>query len=138
MAIQEVAHPRDITLHKGVSFENSRILVDGQRFVDCQFKKCVLVYGGGLVPHFENCTLVDISWTFDDEAGNTITFLQTVYNSFGEGGRQLVDIVFKMIRDSQTVPGTPANSGEMVKSKNREEGDGFNEFDSFSRSRRMT
>lgn len=103
-------------INVGATYKNQTIQVDGQQFVECVFEKCTLEFAGEALPYFERCTLVDARWSFVGAAGITIGFLQMVRNTFGEGGKDFVEIVFEFIRDNDLVPGMPEHAGVMVRS----------------------
>jgi hypothetical protein len=97
----------------GGVYQGGTIRVDGQRFIDCTFQSCTLEFAGEAVPFFERCTFIDVSWSFVEGAGNTIAFLQAMYNTFGSGGEGLVNTVFDMVRNKSLMPGFPAEAGEL-------------------------
>jgi hypothetical protein len=54
------------------------ILVDGNRYQDCTFERCVLTYGGGVPPSFSNCRFNNSTLTFVGAAANTLAFLKAM------------------------------------------------------------
>lgn len=55
-----------------------RVLMDGQTFVDINFEDADLVYEGGAVPSFNNCTFDRTRFMFAGPAENTIVFLRSM------------------------------------------------------------
>jgi hypothetical protein len=94
-------------------FREETIRVDGMRFIRCEFNNCVIQFGGVSLPYFENCRMVDTNWHFVEGAGNTIAFLQLMHNTFGRGGKELLDIIIGFIIDPNVVPGHPQIAGEL-------------------------
>ena len=76
------------------SFSESDIIQsDGGRFIGCTFDGSVLQYGGGEHTRFEQCTLDDVSWLFNEAALRTIQFLQVINGS--DGGPAFIADLFK-------------------------------------------
>lgn len=75
------SHPlRSITL---ADFKNQTlggdIALDGNTYVDIVFDGARLVYEGGGIPVFQNCTFMDgCSFTFQEQAGNTLAFIRSM------------------------------------------------------------
>jgi len=74
--------------HAAKAFTDQILQVDGQRFVDCKFKKVLLVYSGGAVPHFESCNFETCQWEMRGAALRTVDFLGYLY---GAGHHDLLD-----------------------------------------------
>ena len=58
------------------AFTNETVHIDGQTFVDCEFKSVKLVYEGGGVPTFSGCTLADCEWRFEAAADRSLHVLR--------------------------------------------------------------
>ena len=57
---------------------NQRTNLDGNRYVNCDFDNCELVYDGGLPPAFDNCRFNDARFNFQGPAGATLMFLNAM------------------------------------------------------------
>jgi len=57
-------------MHKGETFEDRQVYVDGNEFDGCQFVRCELTYGGGTYA-LTNNRFAECSWTFDGPAMRT-------------------------------------------------------------------
>ena len=79
---------RDRTFNKGEMVET-----DGRHFIKCHFDGVQLLYCGGELPAFEDCTFAAVGWFFDGPALRTIQLLQV--NGNAEGGRALIDDLFR-------------------------------------------
>lgn len=66
-----------------------RIDLDGKSFVDIAFQNAELVYDGGTMPTFHNCTFNDARFTFQSTASNTVLFLRSMLPA-QTGMRQVV------------------------------------------------
>lgn len=97
-------------------YTEEAIRIDGMRFIRCEFNNSILLFGGDSLPYFEDCKMVDTNWQFDKGAGTTIAFLQIMYNTFGHGGKELLDIVISFIINPDVVPGHPKAAGELHRS----------------------
>ncbi len=83
---------------KEKQFKNEEVRVDGNIFIDCAFKNCVLVYAGGPPPTMVGCGFGSCSWSFVEHAANTVKFMRAMYHGMGDGGRELVEQTFENIR----------------------------------------
>ncbi|THD77657.1 MAG: hypothetical protein E7812_12920 [Phenylobacterium sp.] len=70
------------------------IQLDGETFVDCEFRGCRLVYAGGEPPHFTDCRFEDCEWKFDAAAARTLAHLKLVWSL---GGKATVQGLIKEI-----------------------------------------
>jgi hypothetical protein len=57
------------------------IAVDGNRYEACVFRDCTLIYAGGNLPSFVNCTFRNVKLQVDDQALNTTLYLQSLFKS---------------------------------------------------------
>ncbi len=90
--------------HSGKTMTDATEVIDGNRYVDCRFENCKMVFRGGEIPlitgcHFENC-----QWQFDDAAERTLLFMRQLYHGMGAGGAQLIEATMAQLRQ----PITPA------------------------------
>jgi len=73
------------------AYTGETIVIDGQKFIDCEFRQCILIYRGGELPLFDGSFLDNCNWKFEDAALRTIHLLQRLNSN---GGRHLVDNLF--------------------------------------------
>ncbi len=99
----------------GETFSDLTIRIDGKHYINCIFERCRMEYAGGPPPVFDNCTLTDSGWWFDESAGNTIVFLQSMFNTFGKGGKDMVMQMLRFVFDSEVAPGTAHSNSEMIR-----------------------
>jgi len=83
------------------TFTDQEIRLDGNEFVECQFKNCTVTYGGGPIPKLAGCSFVDIRLSFAEAALNTLAFMTILCQGFGEGGKQLIEQTFENIRQGK-------------------------------------
>jgi hypothetical protein len=83
------------------TFERTSLFLDGGLFVRCHFVECQMIYEGRDGVDFRDCTFERCSWTFDDAAERTIGFLSTLHQKVGPDGPELVEGIFKSIRDNR-------------------------------------
>ena len=57
------------------TFRNKTVRVDGTEFKDCTFYDATLVYAGGALPKFVNCTFSSVTLQFESAAAKTLKFL---------------------------------------------------------------
>ena len=75
-------------------FNHETVALDGERFSDCEFRGCRLVYGGGEPPRFQACTFDACDWRFEDSAADTLAHLKVVWAA---GGKAQVQALIKVI-----------------------------------------
>ena len=81
----------------GKDWDNATIEIDGNRYTQCSFKGCKLVYRGGGIPVFEGCKIDFCTWHWEDAALRTIGFLRGINSGLGAGGQRVVDDVQKHV-----------------------------------------
>ena len=82
------------------TFEDGEILLDGNSYVNCYFRRVKFIFTGILPVHLTNNKLIDCSWAFVGPAMETVSFMSGLYNGF-ESGRELIDRTFENIRMAQ-------------------------------------
>jgi hypothetical protein len=91
------------------TFTDQRVELDGNTYTNCTFVNSQMVFRAAAPVtlqgvNFENCT-----WTFDDAAGLTISFMTALYRG---GMAQLMEQTFANMRGeipaAQAAPPTPA------------------------------
>jgi hypothetical protein len=80
-------------------FENQTVHVDGNRYVNCTFDLCKLVYSGGDQPYLKYTT-TDCYWTLDGAAKRTIEFLAVMYHSEPRGRKFVEHIIEQIVNPS--------------------------------------
>jgi hypothetical protein len=75
--------------------EECEVPLDGNRFVDCTFLECTLVYRGGELPLMVNCRLDRCQIIFAGAAARAVEFATELYHG---GGRTVVEATFDSIR----------------------------------------
>ncbi len=61
---------------KGKTFGADRIILDGGRFIECEFNGTTLIYCGGSIPEIDRCRLNGVSFSFEGPAKNTVELLR--------------------------------------------------------------
>ena len=79
---------------KDSAFENVAVRLDGTEYQGCSFRRCTLVYSGGLLPGFSDCTFEACGWHFEEAAGRTVMFIRAFAQAMGPEGRAFVENLF--------------------------------------------
>ncbi len=80
---------------KNKTFDNQPVKLDDTDFQECSFRACSLVYAGGNLPAFFDCTFEACGWHFEDAAGRTVMLIRAMAQAMGElEGRHFVDNLF--------------------------------------------
>lgn len=77
-----------------VAYTHETVVLDGETFSDCEFRKCRLVYSGGPPPHFDGCRFDECEWRLEGPAAQTLEHLKVVWNA---GGKATVQALIKEI-----------------------------------------
>jgi len=81
-------------VQSGTVFNHETVALDGESFSGCEFRDCRLVYRGGAVPHFADCSFHDCDWKFEDAAERTLAHLKGVWAA---GAKATVQAMIKEI-----------------------------------------
>ena len=63
----------------GIAYNHETVHVDGEAFLDCEFRDTRLVYSGGEPPTFTRCRFDGCEWKFDDAAARTLAHLKLLW-----------------------------------------------------------
>ena len=86
--------------HRGQTFTNQRVELDGHEFVSCVFNSCELVYAGGQPPVLDGCSFDRPRFMFTLAARNTLAFMRGMY---AEGFQTIIDRTIDAIREGAPV-----------------------------------
>jgi hypothetical protein len=92
----------------GQTFSSATEVVDGNRYVECRFDNCTMIYRGGEIPHITGCQFDGCNWRFEDAAERTLLFMWQVYHGMGAGGRELIEAVLDQLR--RPIPQAPGSA----------------------------
>ena len=81
-----MAEYRDQTL-------SGEIALDGNTFVNVDFENVELVYRGGTPPNFDNCRFNVATFSFREQAGNALLFL----NAMAPASTNMREVVLGLI-----------------------------------------
>ena len=81
-------------MHTATIFNHEAVALDEERFSDCEFRDCRMIYRGGEPPKFDNCTFVGCDWLFEEAAANTLAHLKTIW---AVGGKAPVQALIRTI-----------------------------------------
>jgi hypothetical protein len=79
------------------SFDNVTEQLDGNQYVRCTFKNCMLVYAGGPLPALEECSWTNCHWQLSDAGQRTIQFLTGLYRIGDDVQKQSIERVLRGI-----------------------------------------
>jgi hypothetical protein len=81
----------------GATFNHETVALDAERFSDCAFRDCRMVFSGGEPPVFDNCSFADCEWLFENAAANTLAHLKTLW---AVGGKAPVQALIRTITEA--------------------------------------
>ncbi len=80
------------------TFNHETLQLDGESYVDCEFKHCRLVFSGGEAPSFTRCRFDDCDWRLEGAAVNTLAHLKAMW---GAGAKPVVQALIKDVTGSR-------------------------------------
>jgi hypothetical protein len=83
-----------------VTFQNEEVILDFHEYHTCNFISCRFVILGYGPFALNGCEITTCEFSFAGPALNTVQTLGTIYNSFGEQGKALVEGAFNGIRNT--------------------------------------
>ncbi len=84
-------------MQSSTTFNHETLQLDGESYVECEFKHCRLVYSGGEAPTFKDCRFEDCDWRLEDAAVRTLEHLKAMW---GAGAKGVVQGLIKEITGS--------------------------------------
>jgi hypothetical protein len=60
----------------GTTFGAEIVCVDDMRFIDCRFTETTLIYFGGAMPKFDDCSLAKVRFEFGGASARTVAYLK--------------------------------------------------------------
>jgi hypothetical protein len=84
--------------HKNKSFKDERVELGDDRFHNCVFTNCELVFDGHRSPTFSDNEFIESVFVFTEHAVRTLYFLSNIYHA-GDGGHQVIEQTFQDVRD---------------------------------------
>lgn len=96
--------------YSGNKTSNTTEVIDGNRYVECRFERCKMIYRGGPIPQISGCHFEDCTWHFEDAAERTLLFMRQLYHGMGPGGAQLIEATLTMLREPPPAEPPPPQS----------------------------
>ncbi len=93
-------------LYENLLITDEDVEVDGQKFKNCRFVRCRIIYNGGKVPEFIQCAFESCQWVFDGPAENTIQYFALLATGLGPGGSEVAESIFDSMRRGGVGHGT--------------------------------
>lgn len=78
-------------------FSNTRVDLDGVKFRNVTFNKCVLVFTGQSSEELSlvGCSFNNCQWRFEGAAGNALNFINTLASAMGQpAGKRFIKSLF--------------------------------------------
>ena len=80
------------------NFKNDVIKIDSSFYHKCIFKNSNIIYCAEGKLSLSACEFHDCNWLFEGPAGETIGFMRDIYHHLDNGGKQIVNSIFKGIK----------------------------------------
>jgi len=93
----------------GATFEDSMVVLDGNEYKGCDFRRCKIVFTGKAPVQLIQCNFSHCVWQLGGGAFQTLAFFETMYGQ--PGFRSIVESFFAMVRTGKFInpdaPGRP-------------------------------
>jgi len=89
--------------HENRIFENQTVLLDGELFYKCIFRRCLMKFSATAPVGMVGCGFDSCEWAFDGPAFLTTNFMSQLYQQ-GDGGKALIENTFEAIRKGTLDP----------------------------------
>jgi uncharacterized C2H2 Zn-finger protein len=76
------------------NFQNETVELDGHTFVNCTFRRCVMVFSGTTEMSLTGCRFEEVEWEFGGPAARVLSFLHAIYQN-GRDGEEFVRAIFR-------------------------------------------
>ena len=86
--------------HNGGTFSRTRVDLDDNRYTDCTFNECEIVYSAKSPIHLDGCRFNKCSYRFEGAAGATLKMMAALYKLSPE----LMEQTFDNIRGAHGLP----------------------------------
>jgi hypothetical protein len=97
-------------LYTDREFIGQTVNLDGNRFVNCRFQDCQLVFYAYEPVSFDRCVFDECDWVFEGAADIMLSFLTALYHGLGKSGQDLVELIFDSVRNGSFVATTPTRA----------------------------
>ena len=81
---------------------NTELIIDDKTFRHCAFVDCNLIYQGGAVPSFMECTFTETRFSVEGAACATLGFLTSLFHADSPFLQDVIENTFQDIRRSHT------------------------------------
>lgn len=100
--------PTTTSAIQNITYESEDVYVDGRSYVSCTFNNVALVYAGGEMPNFVDCSFNAVSLQFVDSAANTIEYLADIsQKGFANAVSKIADSIRSQSLEPRWIPLVP-------------------------------
>ena len=80
-----------MAIHAGVRFSNARVHFDNERFFNCTFDGCTIVYRATGAVTLDHCKFVNSIFAFEGAAADTVELMTSLYRLSPDAMEQTFD-----------------------------------------------
>ena len=84
--------------YKDQTFTGEVVKIDDNKFEECSFVRCKVIYAGGDRFGLLRCTFDACSFSFEGAAQNTLNFMALLYDECGREGQEFIDDALNQLK----------------------------------------
>ena len=84
--------------YKDQTFTGELVNIDNNKFEECSFVRCKVIYAGGERFGLLHCTFDACAFSFEGPAQNPLNFMALLYREGGSEGQKFVEDIFNQVK----------------------------------------
>ena len=84
--------------YKEQTYTGEVVNIDDNKFEECSFVRCKVIYAGGERFDLSHCTFDACAFSLEGPAQNPLNFMALLYREGGSEGQQFVEVIFNQIK----------------------------------------
>ena len=84
--------------YKDQTFTGEVVKIDDNKFEECSFVRCEVIFAGGARFGLLHCTFDACAFSFEGAAQNTLNFMALLYDEGGSEGQKFVEDTFNRLK----------------------------------------
>ena len=84
--------------YKDQTFTGEVVNIDNNKFEECSFVRCKVIYAGGDRFDLSHCTFDACAFSFEGAAQNPLNFMALLYREGGSEGQKFVEDIFHQVK----------------------------------------
>jgi len=90
--------------YKDQTFTGEVVKIDGNKFEECSFVRCEVIYAGGERFGLSHCTFDACAFSLEGPALSTLNFMALLYGEGGSEGQAFIEDTFNKLKTREPFP----------------------------------